>query len=1136
MLKQLYLFILFLFSSSILTADDLYLHHELEVIIKPKDKFLRVSDRVTLPNNSIKKDMYFLLHGDLKVDLSSPKGEIRLIEEEVKSELFGVQDTKFEQPEDIPYNLYKITVDGKEQKSREIMINYEGIIDHPVKNISKEYARGFSETPGIISDEGTYLAGATYWLPWFNNELVTFNLSVSVDPDWRVVSQGKRSEEEISKEKYSVRWESPEPMDEVFLIAAKFKEYSKKTGNVNVLAFLRTPDESLANKYLETTAQYLDMYNQLIGTYPYSKFALIENFWETGYGMPSFTLLGPKVIRFPFILHSSYPHELLHNWWGNSVFVDYDSGNWCEGLTVFMADHLIKEQRGQGAEYRRGSLQAYTDYVNDDNEFPLSEFRSRTDAASSSIGYNKSMMLFNMLRQEVGDDAFKQAMQKFYRANKFRKAGFNDIQTAFEDVTGKNFKAFFEQWVNKKGAPVLEVSDAGVNRKDDGYHLTFNLKQTQSGDAYNLRVPIAIYLEGKTEPEIKKFLMNKKEQIFEQVFEQRPLGIDVDPQFDIFRRLDRNEIPPALSQVFGAEKIMIVLSADEEPDKMAAYKKLADSWAKSEPDNIEIVIDKDIGSLPSDRAIWIFGINNKFKTSVIKGLSPYDIEINELQYRIGKSTVSPTNNSIVLSTRNPENPEYVIVWLTADNITALPGLGRKLPHYGKYSYLSFEGEEPTNILKGQWPAVDSPMSANISYEDIEISDFRRGNLPKREALATLAPVFSEKRMLDHVKYLASEELEGRGLGSEGIEKAAKYIASEFQKAGLKPGLKPGEGENSFFQIWREQPSKDKKMMTLKNVVGILPGKNQEWSDQSLVVCAHYDHLGLGWPDVRKGNEGKIHFGADDNASGVAIMLELAKLLGSNFTPDRTIIFIAFSGEESGLLGSRYYIKNAKKYPAKKIIGALNLDTVGRLGKNKILILNSSSASEWKHIARGIGFVTGIDYELVSQDLDASDQVSFIEAGVPAIQIFSGPHRDYHRPSDRVEKIDVAGMVKIASFTREAIAYLAEREEPMTFTGSGKTSAKKPAAARTGRKVGTGIMPDFAYQGKGVRAAEVAPGSPAANAGLQKGDVIIKLGDRNVGNLREYSDALKSYQPGDITTIVFLHEEKELTSKITLKAR
>ena len=128
------------------------------------------------------------------------------------------------------------------------------------------------------------------------------------------------------------------------------------------------------------------MYRGLIGPYPYGKFALVENFWETGYGMPSFTLLGPQIIRFPFILSSSYPHEILHNWWGNSVFVDYETGNWCEGLTAYMADHLIQEQRGKGDEYRRDTLQKYRDYVRDGRDFPLTEFRSRHSAATEAVG------------------------------------------------------------------------------------------------------------------------------------------------------------------------------------------------------------------------------------------------------------------------------------------------------------------------------------------------------------------------------------------------------------------------------------------------------------------------------------------------------------------------------------------------------------------------------------------------------------------------------------------------------------------------------------------------------------------------------------------------------------------------------
>jgi len=1131
MLKTTYFYLFFFFSLSFLTAGEQYIHHELDIMVNPSEHAIKVKDNLKIPAKIVHNEIYFLLHGNLDVSVSSSNLKIELVKGEVKSDFFGMEKNKFSLPEDIPLKLYRLSSINTSGEPIELSISYEGKIHHPVQEITKEYARGFSETPGIISEEGVYLAGSTYWLPWFNNDLVTFNMNVTIKPTWRVISQGRRAKEDKSNEMYMVRWESPEPMDEVFLIAGQFTEYSKQLGNISVLALLRTPDPSLANKYLETTAQYLDMYRQLIGPYPYSKFALVENFWETGYGMPSFTLLGEQVIRFPFILHSSYPHELLHNWWGNSVFVDYETGNWCEGLTTYMADHLINEQRGMGADYRRSALQAYTDYVNSDNEFSLSKFISRSDAASSSIGYNKSMMIFNMLRQSVGDQAFKKVFQKFYRDNKFQRAGFADIKHTFESVTNKNFNSFFEQWVNGQGAPTLKISEANVVKKGDGYECTFNLTQLQKGDAYQLLIPVAIQLEGESEALIEKLGMNKKEQQFKREYAKRPITIDVDPEYDVFRRLDRNEIPPALSQAFGAEKITIILPSGEENNRLAGYKKLAESWAASEPDNIEIVMDDALDTIPQKNSSWLFGRTNKFSRIVIDALSDYDVKISEDQYQIENSVALPEKNSIILATRNPMDPDLVIVWLTADNVEAMPGLGQKLPHYGKYSYLAFEGTEPTNILKGQWPAVNSPMKAGFVFNGNKIDSPVQAKLPEREALAYLEPVFSEERLLDHVKYLASDKLQGRGLGSPGLEKAAMYIAEELKKSGLKPA-----GDNDgYFQIWQEIAGEKDETMTLRNVIGVLPGKKPEFDGQSVVVCAHYDHLGLGWPDVRKGNKGKIHFGADDNASGVSVLLELANQFGQEVQPDRTIIFIAFSGEESGLRGSKYYIQNSKKYPSNKIIGALNLDTVGRLGENKIFILNSSSASEWKHIAMGVGFVTGIAYELVSQDLDASDQVSFINAGIPAIQLFSGPNQDYHRPTDQVEKIDVAGMVKIATFSKEIITYLAEREDAMTFAGR-KQNEKKLDGGSAKRKAGSGVMPDFAFQGEGVKASEVAVDSPAAKAGIQKGDIIIKLGDHPVRNLRGYSEALEKYNPGDTTTIVYKRGDEEIVSEITLQER
>ena len=176
------------------------------------------------------------------------------------------------------------------------------------------------------------------------------------------------------------------------------------------------------------------MYRSLIGPYPYAKFALVENFWETGYGMPSFTLLGPSVIRFPFILTSSYPHEILHNWWGNSVFVDYGQGNWCEGLTAYLADHLIQEQRGTGATYRRNTLQKYRDYVTSGRDFPLTEFRSRHSAATEAVGYGKMLMGAHMLRLKLGDQKFVQFLQRFYREQRGKVATFADFRRVAEGV------------------------------------------------------------------------------------------------------------------------------------------------------------------------------------------------------------------------------------------------------------------------------------------------------------------------------------------------------------------------------------------------------------------------------------------------------------------------------------------------------------------------------------------------------------------------------------------------------------------------------------------------------------------------------------------------------------------------------
>jgi len=482
----------------------------------------------------------------------------------------------------------------------------------------------------------------------------------------------------------------------------------------------------------------------------------------------------------------------------------------------------------------------------------------------------------------------------------------------------------------------------------------------------------------------------------------------------------------------------------------------------------------------------------------------------------------------VLTGRNPGNKELAMLFIAAKSKEALPGLGRKLPHYHKYSYLVFEGDEPANSVKGRWPVLDSPMTAFIPSDNGKIEKIPMAALAPRGSLAALPPVFSRERMLGTISFLAQTKLAGRGLGTEGLDHAAEYIAEKFREAGLDPA---GDEKGSYFQGWEEEVSGLGRRIKMKNVVGVVPGRKKEFSGQSVVIGAHYDHLGLGWPDVRDGNTGKVHPGADDNASGVAVMLELARELKKNAGPERSVVFVAFTGEEAGRLGSRYYVAHERRYPVDKCIGMLNLDTVGRLGKKKLLVLGAGSAREWPHIFSSVSLVTGVEYEVVSGELDSSDQVSFEADGVPAVQLFSGPHADYHRPSDTPDKIDPEGLEKVAAVAKEVIEYLAGREGPLTATiRTEKQSDQKPG---TERRVSLGVIPDYAYRGKGCRISGVMPGAPAEAVGLKEGDIIIRINSSAVENLKGFSELLKALSPGTKITITFLRNGKENTVEAEL---
>jgi hypothetical protein len=1132
-------------------------HHDLTVSLDPAGHRLKVHDRISIPGVFTRRPT-IVLNSDLTVQTVA--GGLKLIPLALPPYLDLATAS-------LPVREYAIdgVTPGQDVTGD---IEYEGVINYPVRESGGDYARSFAESPGLIEARGVYLAGATHWVPEVfigsrdggRNALVTYALTVTMPAGWKSVSQGisiGSSAAAVSGDNSggtsSEFWLVTTPAEEVHLIAAPFIEYSRElsdysggnSGGVTAYAFLRKPEPALAARYLDATAQYLAMYEGLLGPYPYPKFALVENFWETGYGMPSFTLLGEKIILFPFILHSSYPHELLHNWWGNGVFVDMAGGNWSEGLTAYLADHLIAEQRGQGAAHRRAILQRVTDYVTRDSDFPPSRFVSRHDGVTEAIGYGKTAMVWNMLRDKVGDDQFIAALQAFYRDNRFRAASYGDIEKIFEAVTGRDLKPFFDQWINRTGAPELRLDNA----ESHGNRLDITLSQVQVGRVFALDVPVVIATEKGVETRTVTMPEDSARVDASFDLEAPPLRVEIDPQFQLYRRLAPFEVPPSLSKAFGAGKVLIVTHAE---DDAAVYAGLVKAWIR---DGVETVMDTDIDVLPADRAVWVLGAGNRFAAVVADALKGYGASLDAAAAPYppaiifggsrpkteeeARETATQTaasiaaRRSLVAAVRHPNNPALAVVFVSARSEAAANALARKLPHYGKYSWLVFTGDDATNEGTGEWPAGDTPLARNL------VPDAKPIKLAERKPLAEIKPAFDILRMKADVEWLAAPEREGRGPGSTGLEDAAGYIEGRFESLGLTP-LTPGarivDRYSQRFTVMGEngQPQQ------VRNIIGVVPGVNPAYQGQAVIVSAHYDHLGFGWPDAHDGDKGQLHPGADDNASGVAVLLELARLM-VNAKPERSIIFAAFSGEEEGLAGSRTFVQAAQqrgaRFPLSGIIADINLDTVGRLGGGKVTVFGAGSARELPFIFTGAGAATGIQVQ-AAPDIGGSDDHAFVEAGVPAVQLYASTAEDYHRPADTAGKIDYAGLGKVTAIVKEAVDDLAARAEPLEFTGTAaapsSSSGREPGP--TGRRATTGIVPDMTDQGEGVRVASVQPGSGAEAAGIRPGDRLLALGGIRTSNIRALAEALKALPPGHTVDVEFARDAATLHAQLRLGKR
>jgi hypothetical protein len=570
-------------------------------------------------------------------------------------------------------------------------VRYAGVVHDSLKVPEFSRERIADETTGLIEERGAFLSEASFWYPSFLGAMLRARLSVTAPRGYEAVSQGRMLSREEKDGEVRTVWEWENPSDAIFLVMGKWEVTSLPHGDTEISAFFFAESKDLVESYLSATARYLDMYEEMIGPYPYPKFAIVENFFPTGYGMPSFTLLGSTVIRLPFIVHTSLGHEVLHNWWGNGVFVDYATGNWCEGLTTYLADHLYKEMKAKegGAAYRKDLLRNYSVYVGEEAEETVRSFTARTTPASRAIGYGKVAMIFHQVKLELGEQGFTDFLRKFYEGFLFRTASWDDIRSVVSETAGRDMSWLFTQWVDRKGAPALRLSNVKTTEKKDGHLVSFRLAQEgDDGTPYRLRVPVTIEIGEAAVQDTLEFSESSAE--FSIKAAARPLRLLVDQNYDCMRRLDSMEMEPSVSGVLGDKKAVIAVPSDVPDSVRTKYQEVAALFKGNEQD-VSILPDVEVtDSDTRTSSLLILGrpdessLAREFARFLPEGFS---IEKGNLMLA-GKAMEEPA--AILVVVRNPSNSTRAIAFFCGTDVGELAACAGRIVHYGSYGYLSFK--------------------------------------------------------------------------------------------------------------------------------------------------------------------------------------------------------------------------------------------------------------------------------------------------------------------------------------------------------------------------------------------------------------------------------------------------------------
>jgi hypothetical protein len=618
-----------------------------------------------------------------------------------------------------------------------LVVSYHGLINDPPREPRHLRFVTPSETAGHIGSEGVYLSSETQWYPDLPESLSTYALHIALPEGWMAVTQGKpQTTMPCAVERcrrnglFVTDWDSILPSEALTLVAnrfvAKTRDWTAGTGQVvQLAAYLFPEDAHLADEYLDATARYLDVYIPLLGPYPFHTFAVVENFFASGLGMPSFTLLGSGIIKRHYVQPYALGHEIVHSWIGNSVFNRIDRGNWVEGLTTYLANYYWHELSGDLAQARdqRGLLvRGYNLHVPPERDYPVGQFTQKQDERDNAIGYQKAAMVFHLLRQEVGDEMFWSALKRLVVVYRGRHAEWHDIEGTFAETCGRDLRWFFTQWIEQEGAPSLALTDAVARSGSAPHSFQLDVTIAQAGRLFQVPIQLRADLEDGKQQVWSSRISRAMERI-SIALPVRPTRIVLDPDAMLLRRISRRALPPSLNHYVTDRRRSVIQGFTSGPSESHPFRdvvtRIETQDAQKPPTERAMIASLDEHALlPKEGSVLLLGSpgSRPLLESMMRPHCGERLTLRETGVTVNGSAYEGAGTAVLVSCHRSDKLDSVVTLVYAVTPQAASSVARLLFFYGWNSYAVFK--DGAVVTRGEWAAAVDQMEVSVDETSV----------------------------------------------------------------------------------------------------------------------------------------------------------------------------------------------------------------------------------------------------------------------------------------------------------------------------------------------------------------------------------------------------------------------------------